>query len=224
MAKNQGARIVTCSKHGIPYDASKRGGCSRCIREWERKKEKPQSPSTGLPNLGVLLGILVVVAGLFFWLQGSSGDDEPALPVSATDDEPTRAIILDNATSASENVLRQIIGQLPQVIQSGRSDTDAYIADSSDPQRQKEDWQFWSADWEGQIGQLRDSLPAAPDSQQHLKLAVLFQDISEALSELEEIPQEMTDGMPDEQRVRDRFFAAEKALRSAQLHLSRLHP
>jgi hypothetical protein len=219
MAKDQGARIITCSKHGISYDASKRGGCSRCIREWEHKKAKPQSSSTGIPTTVLLLGVLVVAAGLFFWFQGSSGsDDQAALP-----DEPARTSDISTATLASENALSQIIDKLPKVIRSGRSDTESYLADNSDPQRQKEDWEFWTMDWESQVKQLRDKLPEPPDSKVHMKLAVLFQDVSGALRELEAIPQAMTDGIPDEKRVGDRFRATEKAIQNAQQHLSQLH-
>lgn len=215
MAKDQGSRIVVCSKHNIPYDASKRGGCSRCIREWERQR-KATASSEGIPTSVKLLGLLLAVAGLFFFLNRSENVEEEAPAVEA---RPT----LNTSESATENALRQIIDDLPRLISAGRSETEVYMADASDPQRQKEDWEFWSPDWSGRVERLASKMPDRPDSQANLKLAVVFQEISRALDELASVVQTTNDGLPDANRVRKRFEQAEKAVQEARIRLSQLH-
>jgi len=218
MSESQGARIVICSKHGIPYDASKRGGCARCIREWERQKA-PGRQGTGFPTSIKLLGLLLVAGGAYFLLNRPPQDDAgaPAAPAAAPAQGAPSA-----AASADREVFERIVIQIPDLIEDGRRDTENLLADAGDPDRQRDDWEFWSTDWNGRVRQLTGQMPKRPDSREQLELALVYQDLSKALEELRFVPRTTVDGLPDAAAVRERFQAADKALEQARLHLSQV--
>lgn len=211
-----GARIVTCPKHGIPYDASKRGGCTRCIREWEQQKAGPRG--AGFPTSVKVLGLVLVAAGIFYFINRAPETTEEipaATPVATTAKNPHDA--------ASEKALREIVDALPHLIQAGRAEAESYIADSSDPDRQREDWEFWTPDWKARVSRVANKFPERPDSGENLKLALLYQEARRAVQQLETVPEAVKDGLPDSAQVKQRFDTAEKALQQARLHLSQLN-
>lgn len=221
MSESQGTRIVVCSKHGIPYDASRRGGCSRCIREWERQKAPDQRRSSGFPTPIKLLGLLLFVAGAYVLLTRPAANDSPTVPAAQPPAAPDDGT--GKATEIEADAFVRIIEDIPDLIEDGRSDTEIFLADADDPERLRDDWDFWSADWSGRVRELTERLPARPDSQRQLKLALVYQEVSKALEELRAIPITTIDGIPDAPAVRKRFKEAEQALQQARLHFSQVN-
>lgn len=217
MAQDHGSRIVVCSKHGLPYDASKRGGCAQCIREWKRQRETATTGG-GIPTAVKMLILVLVAAGVYLYLGRSREGGENTLSAPAP-----AAAAADAAAQASEVALREIIGDLPNLIQVGRAQTESYLSDTGEEDRRRDDWEFWTVDWNGRVQKLADRLPAAPDSRENLKLALVFQDVSSALAELRSVPQATQDALPVSAEVGKRLEAAERSLRQARLHLAQLH-
>jgi hypothetical protein len=232
MPKDQGARIVICSKHGLPYDASKRGGCARCIREWERQKAPgPGERKGGFPTSITLLGLLLLAAGVYVLLtrpeDAGSGTTAPgtATPGPSAPGVAAPPPVTTAADETARQALDEILGEIPDLIQDGRNDAEVLLADAADADRLKDDWDFWSADWNGRVRQLTEKLPGRrPDSEDQLALALVYQDVAKALEELRAIPASTVDGLPDAVAVRERFQAADKALQQARLHRSQVNP
>lgn len=218
MAQTQGSRIVVCSKHGLPYDASKRGGCAQCIREWKRQRQTA-APGGRIPTAVKVLVLVLVAAGIYVYLTRPREGGEEAPPAASAPAPPAE----DAADQASEAALREIIGDLPNLIQVGRAQTESYLSDTGEEDRRRDDWEFWTVDWNGRVQKLADRLPSPPDSRENLKLALVFQDVSSALAELRSVPQATQDGLPVGAEVGKRLEAAERSLRQARLHLAQLH-
>ncbi|HEX9734328.1 MAG TPA: hypothetical protein VGG06_20340 [Thermoanaerobaculia bacterium] len=218
-AENQGGRMVVCSKHGLMYDASKRGGCERCIREWERQRSGGQA---GFPTSVKVLGLVLVVAGLYvFFTRSPTEEPAPANAAPATP-QPVAGAGREVAAEASEIALQQIVADVPEVIELGRRETGRLLADDEDPERQRQDWEFWALEWGARLQPLTDELPPPPGSGGHPALALAYQDVDRILNELRAVPQARSEGVPDPVLVEQRFEAAERALQQARANLARL--
>lgn len=223
MAQNQDTRMVVCPKHGLTYDASKRGGCARCIREWERQRARGEGSSAGFPTSVKILGLVLVVAGFYVFLTRPRSEEPLPTEAAPATPQPAAGAGRSVVDEASERALRQLINDIPDVLERGRSETERLLADAEDPERQKQDWDYWTLDWNARIGQLAERLPPPPDSRDNVKLALVFQEVNRAMNELRQVPQATTEeGVPDPEKVGQRFDAVDKALQQARVHLARL--
>lgn len=213
-----GSRIVVCSKHGLEYDASKRGGCERCIREWERQRAGGQA---GFPTSVKVLGLVLVVAALYFFFTRPKTSEPPPADAATATSQPDDGAGQEVAEEARARALEKIVADLPEVIAVGRQETERLLATADDPERQKQDWEFWALEWNARLEPLAGELPPPPDSKDNPALALAFQDVDRILNELRAVPQAQSEGAPDPILVEQRFTAAEKALQQAHLNLSR---
>lgn len=224
MAEDRGTRMVVCSKHGLMYDASKRGGCARCIREWQHQRAGGQGSPTGFPTSVKILGLVLVVAGFYVFLTRPQLEEPPPAGAAPATPQPVAGADRNVIDEASERALRELIHDIPDVVERGRSEIERQLADAGDEIRRRQDWEYWSLDWETQIERLAARLPPAPSSRDNVRLALVFQEVNRSLDELRQMPRATHEsGVPDPEAIERRFETAETALRQARSHLSRLH-
>lgn len=223
MTANEGAksqrRMVVCPKHGLTYDASKRGGCERCIREWERQRSPGKG---GLPTAVKVLGLVLVAAGLYVFFTRSPTEEGPAAGAAPATAQPVAGAGPGVAEEGTERALRQIVAAVPEVLELGRQDTERLLAATDDLEGQRQDWEFWALEWDARLQPLADQLPPPPDPRESPALGLAYQDVERLVAELRAVPQATNEGVPDKAKVEQQLAAAEQALQRAVIDLARL--